>query len=980
MKKLLFILFILTGFTFGQSLPWQRIIKFYQHNGHTNSTIQAPTNIIATPGTQQIAVAWNGISGATFNLYYSTSTFTDYTTVDSVVGVTSPYDLTSLSDNTEYFVGLIAIKDGKRSVLSNVVSAYTLLPAPANPVATAGTEQNTISWDAEAGATSYNIYWAESSPITKSSNKITGATSPYVHSSLTGGTTYYYAVTAVNANGESELSSEVNGMPTIAQFTLTPSITHGTITPATAQTIDRGSNQRFTWIADAGYKFGYYDVGGSNLTDSTSAYTFKNVQADGEINVTCVSNDTIPNAFSFTDVTNADLNSYHTGNVTVSGFDSAWAYCAGDSFKVNSGSLRTSAIKVYNGDVIYLPIVASGSYSTAVNHTLTVGGVSDTYTVTTKANTTYTLYYVDKNATGTGDGSSWTNALPSLAALQGTNIGDTEHDTAYVAGGTYDKDSLINFTPTNRIVITRAYQTGYNTLPIFAATTVPDSTVTTANLMYNVTLKMYNANNININGLKFTKNLPDTIYSQNIVIMYSCANDSLTNSIFENDGTGKVISIYLSHDIVYKDNSILQDSNSVYWTALSTTNADNIGIVGGNYNITFDHNFFKNNSMVGDGSTDFVQTPNMTGSDGYGQITFKNNFFYANVEGSSAVNHGIYVNQSSNNHVLIYNNIFDIRANSAFESMICHPTTESDKLSLKIFNNTIIQSGHFIPIYIGAWCDSVWVVNNLVKNIGSGDYALGFTEAKHTHIDYLDVHNNKYYASGGSPLIYDSAAGNDIDWTTWQSDGYDNNSISGAIYLLNEGDTTFGAYKLTSEDDAVGAGYDLSSYFTRDAQGTTITSWNMGAITGDTTIIHIVEQPDFSSGTSGYSFNGATGAGGISAWGKDSCIGMVATGTSAKIYKTGANMTDGVGLQVDSTYRFEFDYYYKSSSMTKLSIYDDPLTTKQDEVNPVTLNAWTHVDKNIIWLPGSNPGVYFYGVTVTVGDSLYYHDIKITKP
>jgi hypothetical protein len=66
-----------------------------------------------------------------------------------------------------------------------------------------------------------NIYWSTTSGVTKTTGtKITGATSPYTHTGLTNGTTYYYVVTAVNSYGESSESSQVSGTPTNGPITL----------------------------------------------------------------------------------------------------------------------------------------------------------------------------------------------------------------------------------------------------------------------------------------------------------------------------------------------------------------------------------------------------------------------------------------------------------------------------------------------------------------------------------------------------------------------------------------------------------------------------------------------------------------------------------------------------------------------------------------------------------------------------------------
>lgn len=90
---------------------------------------------------------------------------------------------------------------------------------PPPPVVTAlsvepGDAVNTVQWPAVVGATSYNLYWSETTPVAiATAQVVTGAVSPYLHTGRTNGKLIYYAVTAVNANGESALSTEVGAMP-----------------------------------------------------------------------------------------------------------------------------------------------------------------------------------------------------------------------------------------------------------------------------------------------------------------------------------------------------------------------------------------------------------------------------------------------------------------------------------------------------------------------------------------------------------------------------------------------------------------------------------------------------------------------------------------------------------------------------------------------------------------------------------------------
>lgn len=65
-------------------------------------------------------------------------------------------------------------------------------------VAQAGKEQVTLSWDAVAGAISYNLYWATSKDVSPSKGtKIAAVSSPFTHTGLSNDASHYYTVTAV---------------------------------------------------------------------------------------------------------------------------------------------------------------------------------------------------------------------------------------------------------------------------------------------------------------------------------------------------------------------------------------------------------------------------------------------------------------------------------------------------------------------------------------------------------------------------------------------------------------------------------------------------------------------------------------------------------------------------------------------------------------------------------------------------------------
>jgi hypothetical protein len=88
---------------------------------------------------------------------------------------------------------------------------------PAVPIiasAVPGNEQVSINWYGSVKAISYNLYFSTAQNITTSTGElIADVTSPFSHTDLTNGMTYYYIVTAVNNKGESDISNEVSATP-----------------------------------------------------------------------------------------------------------------------------------------------------------------------------------------------------------------------------------------------------------------------------------------------------------------------------------------------------------------------------------------------------------------------------------------------------------------------------------------------------------------------------------------------------------------------------------------------------------------------------------------------------------------------------------------------------------------------------------------------------------------------------------------------
>jgi len=157
-----------------------------------------------TPGLTGAEQTWNNASRLYWNKYLSESA--------RAHGL-SPFYWSTPNAPFAYDTG--AITDPA------LVTALTGGAAPPPPngapyavtgvVATAGTGQVTVSWNAVSGATSYQLYRTANSgsePATPSVTGITGTT--FTDTGLNPGTTYYYRVVAVNSSGASGYSTEAS--------------------------------------------------------------------------------------------------------------------------------------------------------------------------------------------------------------------------------------------------------------------------------------------------------------------------------------------------------------------------------------------------------------------------------------------------------------------------------------------------------------------------------------------------------------------------------------------------------------------------------------------------------------------------------------------------------------------------------------------------------------------------------------------------
>ncbi len=268
-----------------------------------------PTGLSAVAGNAQVGLSWDSVSGATsYNVERSTTSGQEVTITN--VSETSYVD-TGVTNGTTYYYEVAAVNAGGESGNSSEVSvtpSATAPPlAPTGLSAVAGNAAVALSWNSSTGATSYNVERSTTSGQEVTIANVSGTT--YTNTGLTDGTTYYYEVSAVNANGPGGNSSEVSATPVgilVVNFDVAGGVVGGVNYRGQAGFFDPGNN--------------YWNPVVHNGTTSAG----KN------------SDDVTTNAVTLTDTSPSDYNSGQGSLGTVAGFMSPWELNSDDSITTNT--------------------------------------------------------------------------------------------------------------------------------------------------------------------------------------------------------------------------------------------------------------------------------------------------------------------------------------------------------------------------------------------------------------------------------------------------------------------------------------------------------------------------------------------------------------------------------------------------------------------------------------------------------------------
>lgn len=124
----------------------------------------------------------------------------------------------------------------------------------------------------------------------------------------------------------------------------------------------------------------------ASFSARVTTWLYVGTQADRFETIT-QARDVVPDQFAFADATGVAPGATMTSNLlTIAGLNDATPISvSGGSFSINGGTWRTHSGYAYNGDTVRVQHTAAATHATRTDTVLTVGGVSDTFSSTTRA-------------------------------------------------------------------------------------------------------------------------------------------------------------------------------------------------------------------------------------------------------------------------------------------------------------------------------------------------------------------------------------------------------------------------------------------------------------------------------------------------------------------------------------------------------------------------------------------------------------------
>jgi autotransporter-associated beta strand protein len=182
----------------------------------TTSGPATPTNLAALPGDGAVELNWTVSAEAGSYIILRGTASGVYTSSITISAASTSYLDTTVTNGTIYYYVVEASNANGTTGNSNQV---TVLPAsnpplaPTGLTATGSNQQISLAWNASTGATGYTLVRGTTSGVYPVTLAADGAGRTYIDTGLLNGTTYYYAVAAVDLGGTSGYSTQASAAP-----------------------------------------------------------------------------------------------------------------------------------------------------------------------------------------------------------------------------------------------------------------------------------------------------------------------------------------------------------------------------------------------------------------------------------------------------------------------------------------------------------------------------------------------------------------------------------------------------------------------------------------------------------------------------------------------------------------------------------------------------------------------------------------------
>ena len=430
-------------------------IRFAIRNNGSSEQIIDGTSALPTGGWHHVAVTLNGATGTLYVDGAQVGQNTAMTLKPSDMGSTTQNWIGRSQFSTDPYLNG-RVDDfrvyNKALSASEVAALAAMFAGPQNLTASANLLQTTLSWSSVANATSYNIKRAAVSggSYTTIATGITGTS--YTDTTVTAGTTYYYVVSAVNSDFESDNSAEASATILAAPQNLTASanllqvaLSWSAVTNAASYNIKRAAASGggpYTTIATGITGTSYTDTG---LTTGTTYYYV--------VSAVNGSNESINSAEASAPVLAAPQNLTASANLMTAAL--SWTYVANaTSYNIKRATTSGGSYTTITTGITGTSYTDTG-LTAGITYYYVVSAVNSTNESVNSAEASATILAAPQNLTATD--SQLTVALSWSSVANATNYnvkratyqrrplytiatgvtGTTYTDTGLTAGATY---------------------------------------------------------------------------------------------------------------------------------------------------------------------------------------------------------------------------------------------------------------------------------------------------------------------------------------------------------------------------------------------------------------------------------------------------------------------------------------------------------------------------------------------------------------